>query len=131
MPGLPFESRCSVAVANGLAAFTKTVFVVVFLSSAFFPRALLSEPAHSIADYNPMSFIAEGIRERVRLGVLDVEARLVALLPRDLLGLVRRQRFEPRQRFVRGFPITDLADHNHVRPFAQSAASPPRRATAG
>jgi ABC-2 type transport system permease protein len=41
------------------------VFVVVFMSSAFFPRELLSEPANSIADYNPMSFIAEGIRDPI------------------------------------------------------------------
>jgi ABC-2 type transport system permease protein len=41
------------------------VFVVVFLSSAFFPRELLSEPASSIADYNPMSFIAEAVRDPI------------------------------------------------------------------
>jgi ABC-2 type transport system permease protein len=41
------------------------VFVVLFLSSAFFPAALLLEPAKVIADYNPLSFIAEGIREPV------------------------------------------------------------------
>ena len=41
------------------------VFVVVFMSSAFFPRALLSEPAASIADYNPMSFIAEAVRDPI------------------------------------------------------------------
>ena len=41
------------------------VFVVVFFSSAFFPRQLLSEPASSIADYNPMSFIAESVRDPI------------------------------------------------------------------
>jgi ABC-2 type transport system permease protein len=41
------------------------VFVVVLLSSAFFPRELLSEPASSVADYNPMSFIAEGVRDPI------------------------------------------------------------------
>jgi ABC-2 type transport system permease protein len=41
------------------------VFVVVFMSSAFFPRNLLSEPASSIAGYNPMSFIAEGVRDPI------------------------------------------------------------------
>jgi ABC-2 type transport system permease protein len=41
------------------------VFVVVFLSSAFFPRDLLSEPAASVADYNPMSFIAEAVRDPI------------------------------------------------------------------
>lgn len=41
------------------------VFVVVFLSSAFFPRPLLQEPARTIADYNPMSFIAEAVRDPI------------------------------------------------------------------
>ena len=41
------------------------VFVVVLMSSAFFPRELLSEPASSVADYNPMSFIAEGVRDPI------------------------------------------------------------------
>jgi ABC-2 type transport system permease protein len=45
------------------------VFVVVFLSSAFFPRELLSEPAASIADYNPMSFIAEAVRDPIIGGI--------------------------------------------------------------
>jgi ABC-2 type transport system permease protein len=41
------------------------VFVIIFLSSAFFPRHLLQEPAQTIADFNPMSFIAEAIRDPV------------------------------------------------------------------
>jgi ABC-2 type transport system permease protein len=38
------------------------VFVILFLSSAFFPRPLLLEPARTIAHYNPLSLIAEGLR---------------------------------------------------------------------
>ena len=45
------------------------VFVIVLMSSAFFPRDLLSEPASSIADYNPMSFIAEGVRDPIISGI--------------------------------------------------------------
>jgi ABC-2 type transport system permease protein len=41
------------------------VFVILFLSSAFFPRALMLEPASSVAGYNPLSFIAEGVRNPV------------------------------------------------------------------
>ena len=41
------------------------VFVILFLSSAFFPRNLLTEPAATIADYNPMSYMAEAIRDGV------------------------------------------------------------------
>jgi ABC-2 type transport system permease protein len=38
------------------------VFVILFLSSAFFPVDLLLQPAHSIAALNPLSLIADGIR---------------------------------------------------------------------
>ena len=41
------------------------VFVILFLSSAFFPADLLLQPAQAVADYNPLSFIAEGVREPV------------------------------------------------------------------
>ena len=41
------------------------VFVVLFVSSAFFPRDLLSSPADSIAKYNPLSYIAEGMRHPI------------------------------------------------------------------
>lgn len=38
------------------------VFVVLFISSAFFPRALLTSPTREIALYNPLSYVADGIR---------------------------------------------------------------------
>jgi len=41
------------------------VFVVLFVSSAFFPRALLSHPADWIASYNPLSYIADGLRDPI------------------------------------------------------------------
>ncbi|HEX8742664.1 MAG TPA: ABC transporter permease [Thermoleophilaceae bacterium] len=41
------------------------VFVVLFLSTAFFPRELMQEPAASVAAWNPLSLIAHGIREPV------------------------------------------------------------------
>ncbi|MCX6385638.1 MAG: ABC transporter permease [Solirubrobacterales bacterium] len=37
-------------------------FVVLFLSSAFFPASQLVEPAKTIAAYNPLSYIADGMR---------------------------------------------------------------------
>lgn len=45
------------------------VFVVLFVSSAFFPRDLLQSPASWIADYNPLSYIADGLREPIVHGV--------------------------------------------------------------
>ena len=41
------------------------VFVILFLSSAFFPDDLMLEPARTVAQYNPISFIVEGIRDPV------------------------------------------------------------------
>jgi ABC-2 type transport system permease protein len=43
--------------------------VILFLSSAFFPRNLLLQPARTIADWNPMSLIAEGLRDPVIYGL--------------------------------------------------------------
>jgi ABC-2 type transport system permease protein len=45
------------------------VFVVLFVSSAFFPRDLLQSPASWMADYNPLSYIADGLREPIVHGV--------------------------------------------------------------
>jgi ABC-2 type transport system permease protein len=41
------------------------VFVIIFLSSAFFPANLLLEPAKSFSEWNPMSFIAEAMRDPI------------------------------------------------------------------
>jgi len=41
------------------------VFVILFVSSAFFPRHLLDPPADWLADYNPLSYIAEGMRDPI------------------------------------------------------------------
>lgn len=45
------------------------VFVILFVSSAFFPQELLSAPADWVAAYNPLSYIAEGMREPVVEGL--------------------------------------------------------------
>jgi ABC-2 type transport system permease protein len=45
------------------------VFVILFLSSAFFPRQLMKEPASTIAGLNPLSLIANGVRHPIIDGV--------------------------------------------------------------
>ena len=45
------------------------VFVVLFLSSAFFPRDLLTQPSKSVAAFNPLSYIADGMREPIVSGL--------------------------------------------------------------
>jgi ABC-2 type transport system permease protein len=51
------------------------VFVVLFLSTAFFPQELMVEPAKTIAAYNPLSFIVEGIRDPIVSGISAVALR--------------------------------------------------------
>ena len=61
------------------------IFVVLFLSSAFFPANLLLEPAQSVAEYNPLSFIVEGIREPV-IATLTAKSLGEALAAIALVG---------------------------------------------
>src|SRR4051812_11591510 len=49
------------------------VFVILFLSTAFFPQGLLLEPANTISQLNPLSLIAHGIRGPI-IGELRMEA---------------------------------------------------------
>lgn len=44
------------------------VFVVLFVSSAFFPASLLTPPVDVLAAYNPLSYIAEGMRRPIAFG---------------------------------------------------------------
>jgi ABC-2 type transport system permease protein len=41
------------------------VLVILFVSSAFFPENLLSSPADVVAQYNPLSYIADGMRQPI------------------------------------------------------------------
>ncbi len=45
------------------------VFVVLFVSSAFFPRDLLEAPLDEVARYNPLSYVADGMRGPIIQGV--------------------------------------------------------------
>jgi ABC-2 type transport system permease protein len=59
----------AIALYSGQAAVVQglfpLVFVILFLSTAFFPADLLLQPAKAVADYNPVSFIVDGVREPV------------------------------------------------------------------
>lgn len=59
----------AIALRTGSASVVQGLFplvlVLLFLSSAFFPNALMIEPAKAIAEYNPLSFIVEGIRDPI------------------------------------------------------------------
>ncbi len=66
----------AVALRTGTASVVQglfpLVFVVLFLSSAFFPADLIIEPAGSIAEYNPLSFVVDGVRDPT-ISVLTAE----------------------------------------------------------
>ena len=72
----------SIALWSGKASVVQglfpLLFVVLFLSSAFFPSNLMLEPAGSIAEYNPLSFIVEGIREPI-IGEFELSDQLKAI----------------------------------------------------
>jgi ABC-2 type transport system permease protein len=59
----------AVALRTGKASVVQglfpLVFVILFLSSAFFPASEMIEPAASVARYNPLSFIVDGVRDPV------------------------------------------------------------------
>ncbi len=59
----------AIALRSGSASVVQgmfpLVFVILFLSSAFFPQNLLLEPASTIAEYNPASFIVDAVRDPV------------------------------------------------------------------
>ena len=61
------------------------VFVILFLSTAFFPENLLVEPARTIAEYNPLSFIVDAARDPV-ISSFSISDLLEGLAGIALLG---------------------------------------------
>ena len=88
----------AIALRTGSASVVQGLFplvlVVLFLSSAFFPQELMIEPAKTIARYNPLSFIVEGIREPMISGIDGAQTleALAAILGIVVLGLVLSDR---------------------------------------
>lgn len=62
----------SVALRTGSAEAVQgsfpLLFILLFLSSAFFPRETMSGLYRNIADVNPISYLVEGMRELVLVG---------------------------------------------------------------
>jgi ABC-2 type transport system permease protein len=81
----------AVALRTGRASVVQglfpLVFVILFLSSAFFPANLMLEPAATVARYNPLSFIVEGIRDPV-ISSLSLEAFAKAIGSIALVGAI-------------------------------------------
>jgi ABC-2 type transport system permease protein len=78
----------AIALKSGKASVVQglfpLVFVILFLSTAFFPANLMLEPAASVAEYNPLSFIVEGIREPI-VGQFELGDQLKAIA--SVLGI--------------------------------------------
>ncbi|MBJ7470191.1 MAG: ABC transporter permease [Solirubrobacteraceae bacterium] len=62
---IAFRAR-QASIVQGLFPF---VFAVLYLSSAFFPQELLGPPADTISAFNPLSYIAEGLRAPIAYGM--------------------------------------------------------------
>jgi ABC-2 type transport system permease protein len=84
----------AIALRTGSASVVQGLFplvlVVLFLSSAFFPVNLMIEPAQTIAEYNPLSYVVEGVREPIISGIdaTDTADALLAILGIVVLGLL-------------------------------------------
>jgi ABC-type multidrug transport system permease subunit len=65
------------------------VIVVLFVSSAFFPKDLMVEPAKTIAEYNPLSFVVDGLRDPLISGfsASEIGNALLAVAGIGLFGL--------------------------------------------
>jgi ABC-2 type transport system permease protein len=81
----------SIALRSGSASVVQglfpLVFVILFVSSAFFPRNLMLEPAASVAEWNPFSFIAEGVRDPV-ISAFSAEAFAEGAASIAILGML-------------------------------------------
>lgn len=81
----------AIALRSGSASVVQgmfpLVFVVLFLSTAFFPQALLLEPAKTVAEYNPLSFIVDAVRDPV-ISAFSTDDLLKGLLGLAIIGLV-------------------------------------------
>jgi ABC-2 type transport system permease protein len=79
----------AIALRTGSASVVQGLFplvlVVLFLSTAFFPESLMIEPAKTIAAYNPLSFIVEGIRNPI---IADVDATDLLYAVLAIAGIV-------------------------------------------
>jgi ABC-2 type transport system permease protein len=79
----------AIALKSGKASVVQglfpLVFVILFLSSAFFPEQLLLEPARSVAAWNPLSFVVEAVRDPV-ISAFSGKVVVEGLIATTLIG---------------------------------------------
>jgi ABC-2 type transport system permease protein len=66
------------------------LFVILFLSTAFFPEDLLLEPARTVAGLNPLSFVADAVRDPVisSFSATDIAQGFAGIVLIGSVGLV-------------------------------------------
>lgn len=83
----------AIALRTGSATIVQGLFpiviVVLFLSSAFFPQELMVEPAKTIAEYNPFTFVVDGLRDPIisSFSASEVGGALLAVAGIGVVGL--------------------------------------------
>jgi ABC-2 type transport system permease protein len=81
----------AIALRSGKASVVQglfpLIFVILFLSTAFFPANLMLAPAADIAEYNPLSFVVDGLREPI-ISAFSGTGSLKALASIAGLGLI-------------------------------------------
>ena len=79
----------AIALKSGKASVVQglfpLVFVILFLSTAFFPEQLLLEPARSVAAWNPLSFVVEAVRDPV-ISAFSAKLFLEGMLAVSVVG---------------------------------------------
>lgn len=79
----------AIALRSGSASVVQgmfpLLFVILFFSTAFFPQDLLLEPAATVAELNPLSFIIDAVRDPV-VFVITTEDLLKGLLGLAIIG---------------------------------------------
>ena len=84
----------AIALRTGSASVVQGLFplvlVILFLSSAFFPENLMIQPAQTIARYNPLSLVVNGIRNPMIAGInpADTLEAVAAISGIVVLGLL-------------------------------------------
>jgi ABC-2 type transport system permease protein len=84
----------AIALRTGSASVVQGLFpivlVILFVSSAFFPQQEMVEPAKTIAEYNPLSTVVDGLRDPIisSFSASETGDALVAVAGIALLGLL-------------------------------------------
>jgi len=82
----------AIAIATGKASYVTgsfpLVFLLLFLSSTFFPAELLRDPGATIAAGNPLTWVADGMRGPILNPGVDLQTTLAAFGGVAVVGVI-------------------------------------------